>query len=62
MSGKCSECGEYTLQCRCHIKQSLPNISDMDSTLLNQDFWAAAYEKFERWERAQRLFYMMTWK
>lgn len=60
MSGECYECGEHTLQCRCVDGQSLPIIVGIDSIPMDQGFWATAYDKFERWKRAQWLFYLMT--
>ena len=50
---KCSECGFHLPKCMCTRVEAAP---------MNESFWATAYDKFDRWKRAQWLFYTMVSK
>lgn len=60
MSKQCDDCDEHTLGCRCR-RRYISNEADQ-SMPMNESFWATAYEKFDRWKRAQWLFYTMISK
>lgn len=66
---KCSECGFHLPKCMC--VREVEHYIDRDYTFTNEcafpesypmsqeSFWATAYDKFDRWKRAQWLFYTM---